>query len=195
MAQAPDQSAVRDLPSLHELHRRHPGFHTNVCKAYADAARVCFSRHHKSPQVLLVDDDGARSDWRVVWENPTLAVQRSHANTDDATRDGAYAVALSALEATRGLLALQRAERRSGADYLVVPPGSDLLEDAIRFEVSGTDLSEPDVRSRMREKRQQLMASRRDLPGLACVVGFKIKQVLIQAVRAEGSSKKPRKAK
>jgi len=39
------------------------------------------------------------------------------ANADDATRDGAYAIALGALEAGFGLLATSRAETLTGADY------------------------------------------------------------------------------
>ena len=61
-------------------------------------------------------------------------------NADDATRDGAYSLSLAAIESTLNLVAISRAETRSGADYYVGAPDAVNLEDAFRLQISGTDL-------------------------------------------------------
>jgi hypothetical protein len=105
---------------------------------------------------------------------------------DDATRDGAYALTLAAVELSEGLFAIHRAETRTGADYYIAPAGATLddLEDCLRLEVSGVDRgSRSMVEQRLREKIEQALAGDSNLPAMAGVVGFRIRVILLS--RAE----------
>lgn len=98
---------------------RHRGLLPSTAANYLDAARVCLDGHHTPPQEFtLIDDDNeskALVDWKVTSERD----KNAWANQDDATRDGAYAFALAATELLRGLVAIRRAETRTGADYYI----------------------------------------------------------------------------
>lgn len=119
----------------------------------------------------------------LTWVPPTEVVHASYANRDDATRDGAYAVSLAAIESETGLLACSRADIRTGADWYVGPTGTfeDLEEDALRLEVSGVDAGDRrTVMSRVRAKLAQAAAGESDKRALVCVVGFLTKLVVIR---------------
>lgn len=166
-------AAADALPVLSALHLRHPGFIENMCSTYADAARVCFARHHESPQVLRVQDGATNSERTVSWTPPTPQVRAAWDNSDDATRDGAYSVSLATVEATRNLVAVGRARNKSGADWLLVPAEDAEPEDfegTIRLEVSGVD--EGPIGARFNEKVKQAQAGDSNLPAIVSVVGF-----------------------
>jgi hypothetical protein len=123
----------------------------------------------------------------VAWRRPSLAAQRAFNNHDDATRDAAYILALAAVEAELGLVAVARAETRTGADYYVGPPGSTDLESAYRLEVSGVDAqSTAAVYRRLEAKIEQVRAGRSNLPAMASVVALLHQLILIGAVTGEG---------
>jgi hypothetical protein len=171
-----------DLTSLHERHRltRH------LCGEMAESASVCLSRHHARPSVdvELAKPRGAPVIRSLAWVPPDEVTLQSYANRDDATRDGAYSVALAAVEVELGLLARSRAETRTGADWYVGPPGHfDDLEDALRLEVSGVDSGDRRmVMARVRTKVAQARAGDSDKHALACVVGFLSRLVVIRRV-------------
>jgi hypothetical protein len=123
----------------------------------------------------------------VHWQSPDERTARAWANRDDATRDGAYSVSLATIEAEHGLVAIGRAETRTGADYLVAQPGRiDDFEEALRLEISGTDAGDASaVRGRLRQKVRQVKDGCADTPALACVVGFAELQVAIEAVEGD----------
>src|SRR5437588_8023307 len=100
------------LPALERLHERHPGLTPAVGQSYAEAASICLSRHHQPPVEFEVAQrpNGPAALRGVTWLPPGARELAAWANADDATRDGAYAVALAALEAELGLLAVSRAE-------------------------------------------------------------------------------------
>jgi hypothetical protein len=108
------------------------------------------------------------------------------ANNDDTTRDGAYGLALAAVEITRGLVAVSRAETRTGADYYLGTPDAvlDDLEASIRLEVSGTDEGgESVINSRLRQKLEQASKGCSNLPAMALVVGFKALRIVSEDVK------------
>jgi hypothetical protein len=122
----------------------------------------------------------------VAWRRPSLAAQRAFNNRDDATRDAAYILALAAIEAELGLVAVARAETRTGTDYYVAPPGSTDLESAYRVEVSGVDAqSTATVYRRLGAKIDQARAGHSNLPALASVVAFLHQLILIASVTGE----------
>lgn len=169
------------------LHERHPGLTQALGQSFAEAASVCLSRHHQPPVTVSVKH-GGNDEFRVVnFVVPDARVLNAHANETDATEAGAYGVSLAAVEAVAGLVAVRRAETLTGADWYVVPDGTEIedLENCIRLEVSGTNAgSSGDVARRLREKVAQAARGASNLPAIAAVVGFKVLEVAISPLGA-----------
>jgi len=174
-----------ELPPLRTLRNpRHPGISDAVCENYSEAAEVCLARHHQPPRTEFSIKCGGQTAKRVLgWQFPDDTAQRAWKNADDATRDGAYIVSIAAAERELGLVALSRAETRTGADYYVGPPNAQDLESAFRLEVSGIDQgSSSIVRRRLREKEEQAQRGHSSLPAYASVVEFQGANVVLQLV-------------
>ncbi len=92
----------------------------------------------------------------------------------------------SATELLRGLVAVRRAETRTGADYYIAPAGQETedLEGCFRLEVSGTNLGVSEIKRRLREKVDQALQGDSNLPALACVVGFRARLIMIHTVES-----------
>jgi hypothetical protein len=165
-------SSELGLPELRSIKTpRHPGVSEEVCRAYSQAAEVCLGRHHTPPVTLLRVECKGRDPSRFLgWWAADETAQRAWRNRDDATRDGAYVVSLAVVEAELGMVALSRADTRSGADYYIGAPGSRDLEEASRLEVSGLDEgNRTEMRRRLRDKeskRREDIASCRLTPAL-----------------------------
>lgn len=171
------------LPALHLLHQRHPGLYQPLCEVYADAAVLCFREHHQPPVDILVERGPRTSRWTLAYPEPTHGALPSMNNEEDRTRDGAYSVALSVVEGELGLLAVSRAESRTGADWYCAPLGtsSDDFEAASKLEVSGVNRGDQgEIRRRLTEKVRQVVSRPPNLPAIACVVGFKERLVLLE---------------
>ncbi len=170
------------LPALRMLHERHPGFYLPLCETYADAAAICLADSHTAPLDIEIRCEQELSVREIDWDEPSERAIASWANRDDTTRDGAYSVSLATVEAELGFVAIRRAETRTGADYYVGSPGTD-LEGAHRLETSGVRFGDlRDVNSRLREKIEQTKRGSSDRPALACVVGFAAKTVALAIV-------------
>ena len=169
---------------LENMSHRHLGLTPEVASCYLQAACVCLDRHHEPPVEFSLNSDSQESLTIVEWKPTDDRVRKAWANKDDATRDGAYAVALAATELSKGLVAIHRAETKTGADYYVAPvdASSDDLENWFRLEVSGTDLDELQVKTRLNSKVEQTKKGNSNLPALAAVIGFKVKQIFVKTV-------------
>jgi hypothetical protein len=164
-----------------DLSARHLGVSDGISNNYSEAARVCLDRHHKSPMEFRLRDNGKDKVASARWVMADDRTRNAWANKDDATEAGAYALALAAIEVLRGLVAVGRAETRTGADYYLCEPNSTLedLEASFRLEVSGTDEgSDSIIRSRLREKLDQAKRGNSNLPAIASVVGFAALQIV-----------------
>jgi len=172
------------LLPLQDMADRHQALTPPVAGSYLEAARVCLDRHHVSPKEFTLEDDKAESIAQVEWDSADNRAKAAWANTDDATRDGAYACALAATELLRGMFAIRRAETRTGADYYIAPADQELedLENCFRLEVSGTHSDKSAVKSRLRVKVEQAKNGNSNLPALAAVVGFRVQLILLQSV-------------
>lgn len=179
-----------ELP-IHNLADRHPGLSADVAGGYTEAARVCLDRRFNPPVEFTV------ADWRPMQANlawlPTDArIRRAWNNAHDATESGAYACALAALELSRGLVSVGRVQHKRGADFFVVPKESlpldtadlpddpESFEDTWRFEVSGTDSVTSEVNRRVKKKLNQLRRGGDRPPGVAGVVGFQTRRIVIR---------------
>lgn len=175
------------LPALATLHLDHPGLTPAISEAYSEAAFVTLARClHPNVVDFNIDESAATVIRAVSWDQPDHRTLLAWANRDDATRDGAYSMSLAAVQAECGLVALRRAETKTGADYYLVPEdhrsGNDLtdFENAYRLEVSGVATGlEADVKRRVNEKLAQLRAGS-DGPAYAAVVGFKARLIILR---------------
>ena len=167
---------------LKDLHKRHPGLTPSISQSFFEAASVCLERHHSSPTNFTIEQATASTETDVLWEPVGNRVRAAHANSIDATEAGAYGMCLAAIEQTAGLVAIQRAETMSGADYYVAPIGSEIddLEVAQRFEISGVDRGQRQVcDSRLKAKVRQTEKPKHSIPAIAAVTGFQQQVVLI----------------
>lgn len=158
---------------------------------YAGAAAICLTRHHDGGEVeWSIDADDLQERRRATWDEPDVQARRAYANDDDATRDGAYCVALAASEDILSLIALRRSATRTGADWLLVPLESEVGDDdaldldrpdILRLEVSGIDSDDDSkLKRRIKEKLEQARSGDALFPAMACVVGFASATVLIR---------------
>jgi hypothetical protein len=172
--------------AFEDLSTRHPGVSSGVSNCYAEAARVCLDRHHTSKVKFKLKDNGNVKEVVAEWTTPDKRTKMAWANNDDATRDGAYALALAAVEIMRGLVAVRRAETRTGADYYLGTSDVTLhdLEASIRLEVSGTDEGgESVIKSRLKQKLQQAIKGCSNLPAMASVVGFRALEIISEDLK------------
>jgi hypothetical protein len=170
---------------LANMHERHPGLTAAMAEMLFEAASVCLSRHHSSPTVMIIESGAATSSAEASWLTVTAQLRAAYANTIDTTEAGAYGVCLAAVELQAGLVAIQRAETLSGADYYVAPLGSpvDDLEEARRLEVSGVDKGRRALcDQRLRAKVQQTVDSGHPIPAMAAVAGFEQRLILLSSV-------------
>ena len=193
MIDRPEDLDTLPVIEMATLDQRHPGLTPEIAASFAQAAAICFSRHHESPASLTVTaDDTSAASYPITWKEPTQRERNSWANADDATRDGAYCVVLAVAEQHLGLVALSRTPVGSGADYWMAP--SDMLrnpvdglidyESALRLEVSGMSLcrDERALEDRVRQKARQVRAGSSSSPALAGVVAFNMLRVVFRSV-------------
>jgi hypothetical protein len=173
---------------LDDLHERHPGLTQGMARVFFEAASVCLARHHSSPANFTIERESSKTEARVDWLPISPGLSAAYANTIDATEAGAYGMCLAALELNAGLVAIQRAETLTGADYYVAPRGSaiDDLEVAFRFEVSGIDKGRRALcDQRLRAKIKQTQEPDHATPAIAGVTGFEQQLVLLsQAIES-----------
>lgn len=173
---------------LEGLEERHPGLTRRVADSFAEAARVCLDRHHTSPIPFRIDRGENSCEAEAAWESTDERTKLAWANTTDTTRDGAYCIAIAAIEVTDGLVAVGRAETHTGADYYLGEPRERLedLEKSLRLEVSGVDHGIlTTLRGRLAQKVRQAKDGNSSLPAIAAVVGFSSSTVLTADVNSE----------
>lgn len=170
------------------LHLRHPGVTRPIADALAEAASVCLQRHHQSPTEYQTWHEDHRAALVIEWDAPGARAIAAWANSIDATEAGAVGVVLAALEQATGMVAIRRAETRTGADYYVGPPdaGHEDLERCLRLEISGVDRGPASaIYLRVAQKVQQTMRGDSNLPALVGVVGFRARLIVLEPVEEE----------
>lgn len=151
------------------------GISEGISLGYSEAIRACLDRHHTSPVEFRLQDNDTQETAAASWPPSDERTRMAWANKDDATEAAAYGIAIAAIEVLRGLIAVRRAETRTGADYYLGNPedAEEDLEASLRLEVSGTDQgNEVVIRARLREKVRQAARGNSNLPAIASVVGF-----------------------
>ena len=184
----------QDTWSLSVFSSTHTGVIECLATSMCISAFVCLGRHHSPPQTkIAVSIDSNEKSHVLTWRAPTVQEIASNYSNQDATRDGAYAVALVCVEKRLNLYAVGRAEDRSGADWLLAPIGykSDTelpnCDDpsVVRLEVGG--YNDESLAYQLKKKVRQLQVGDSDSHGIAAVVGFDRAKVMIQTGVLPGS--------
>ncbi len=178
-------SSDKPVLPLENMSDRHPGLTPEIAAYYHQAARVCLDRHHLAPTDFILREEENEVLAQVNWERVDDRNRSAWGNEIDTTETGAYACTLAATELMRGLVAVGRAETGTGADYYIGPADrvADDLEDCYRLEVSGTDLGSIATINRvLRQKMEQALRGKSNLPAFAAVVGFRAQLILIKVV-------------
>lgn len=165
---------------IHDMALRHPGLVKKVAEYWTQGACVCLDRHHEPPVAFQIIWAERYTDALVEWEPTDERTRDAWANEIDTTEAGAYACVLAAVELLEGLVAVRRADVKTGADYYVAPPGTQAgdLENWIRLEISGVDHGNAaTVARRLGDKLDQAASGDSNLPAIAGVVGFRIRLI------------------
>ena len=171
---------------LEALDERHPGLTEGVALYLAEAAYVCLARYHQTPVEFSVERVPQTFKRTVDFLSPNERTQNAHANDTDATEAGAYGMSLAAVESVLGMVAVGRAETLTGADWYIAPTGEKVedFENCTRLEVSGVGGgSSADVTHRLLTKIMQTRHGQSNLPAIAAVVGFRVRQISISSVQ------------
>jgi len=162
-----------------ELRQRHAGLDQGRAEMWCRTAAVALSRRHAPPAATRVDH-GKRSEAVVLtWRRPDETTLASWADPAEATEHGAEAVAAVCIEATLGLVVVERARRGTRVDFYLGRIG-DGLERAALLEVGGTDAGS--IAGVLRDKTAQARQNPDQLPALAVAVRFREPRVMISDV-------------
>lgn len=143
-------------------------------QALAEAASVCLEhQHHKSGKILKVT--GVKTaEFRLDWPAVTRQMRMTHNDLQEATADGACAIAISLARELTGLNVIERSRKGTGFDYWLGKDTGTLFQSKSRLEVSG--ILKGDKTTIERRLRQKLTQTKRsddlNLSALVCVVEF-----------------------
>lgn len=131
-----------------------PGLTPERGAAMAQAARVCLTEsRHPSPCGLTVDG-GHSGRLPLVFDQASEAESRSWNDQEEATQQGAYAVAILVMKHLDNLTVLERSRRGTHFDWWLGPAdGAPLFQEKVHLEVSGIrDGSDARISERIVEK-------------------------------------------
>ncbi len=153
-----------------------PGLTIFAAGSLYEACLVSLSRkgHSSGCQLELTGD--APDTLKVIWDEEVDAqMERTYADQQDATEDGAVCVAvLLALKLTP-FTVIERSAKGTGIDYWLGQPGDPLFQKKARLEISGTfDGDEKELEKRYGQKATQATrSSGTGLPAYVSVTAFR----------------------
>jgi hypothetical protein len=150
-----------------------PGLLWELAVALAYAAAVCFEEegHAAGVQLAVSEESEPRRRFTLSWPATTDQARRSWADPDEATEQGACAVAALLVEAIAGLHVLHRSRRGTSFDYWLGPPGQlePLFQEKTPLEVSGIRHAKDDAEVRARERQKIGQVARKEKPETAAL--------------------------
>jgi hypothetical protein len=142
--------------------------------SFCEAASVCLSRKHSVGVSLVVKGDHQAS-YETHWPTVTDQMERANHDLQDATRDGAYGIAILLAKRASGYTVVQKSRKGTGFDYWVGNDGDQLFQNKARLEVSGIlEAAKPSImNARVKKKeRQTTRSDQTNLPACVVVVEF-----------------------
>lgn len=169
----PKKLPVLDLSELGEP-PGYPALTVARGAALAEAAAVCLeNQEHKSGKTLRVFGQKP-AEYRLTWPSVTKQMRSTHNDLQEATSEGACAVAIGLARKQTGLLVVERSRKGTGFDYWLGKDADTLFQDKCRLEVSGIlNGDKSQIASRLEQKKKQTQQSDSlRLPAFVCVVEF-----------------------
>lgn len=166
-----------DALVLASISHGHPGLTPEKAAALVQAAAVCLHENgHRSGVELSVVASPPHTH-ALEFESPTARARRAHADLQEATEDGAVAVAIAVVTRVTKHRVVLRARKGTGFDWWL-GPRAGMFE--ARLEVSGILSGPGKVSVRVQEKLKQMTPTDDGgLPGYAAVVEFSTPQAVI----------------
>lgn len=146
-----------------------------VCANLVEAAVVCLTtKGHVSGVGMHTTGDGSTATVRVHWDRLDIRAIASHDDQQEATENGAVAIAIELVRRGTGLEVVRRSRKHTGFDWhLGHRSGAPPFAETTCLEVSGVlNETSTTVADRLRRKVEQVKRGGTGLPGFAVVVGF-----------------------
>ena len=147
---------------------------------FVAAAQVCIDRHHNEECFRPLDgtlslDERPVVPLQIICERATSNMKTTHANDEDAAKDGAYAIMIVLAFRRLGLRVLGKCRTKLGADWVgdvigATPPRTVLIE--VSGMLTGDEKSNP-AKQRLGAKIKQFREGKSGDGGLAFVVDFR----------------------
>ena len=152
-----------------------------MCANLAEAAVVCLTQQGHVSDIPM-DVDG--QEVTVVCGTPDTRAGASHADRQEATEEGAVALAITLVRDGTEFDVIQRSWKGTGFDYFLAHAGSNPPFDrAACLEVSRIfDEDDLTMARRIKQKQQQIDAGDGALPGFVVVVGFRQPRAAVRSV-------------
>lgn len=166
-----------DALVLASITKGHPGLTSEKASALVQAAAVCLHENgHRSGLALQVIASPP-SKHALEFDPPTAQARRANADLQEATEDGAMAVAIAVITRITKHRVVLRSRKGTGFDWWLGPsPG--VFE--ARLEISGILNGPGEVSGRVKEKLKQMTPTDAGgLPGYAAVIEFGTPQAVI----------------
>ena len=168
----------KNLPALH-LHvlSTDVGNLTPVCGAFlAESAAVCFENRSHSTGVPLKVRGITETVFSIHWTAITEVHKHCYNDTDDATEDGAYGIAILLMRELTGKKVIERSKKGKGFDYWIGESDEDdlIFTNKARLEVSGIlNGTDSEIASRFRRKSDQVKPSDNSgFPAYVAIIEF-----------------------
>ena len=161
---------------LNELEQGMPALTPACGKAMAEAAGVCLESQNHAWGVELQVIGGVRESYVLDWPKITDQTQRTWNDMQDATEDGATAIAILLSKNELGYSVIQRSRKGTGFDYWVGGDDANPLQRKARLEISGILRSRVnavrEIKARVNQKLRQTERTKSSLPTYVIVVEF-----------------------
>ena len=157
-----------------------PGLTPTAGRHLAEAAAVCLSSQGHQPGTVLMVRGLIEQAPEIIWPEVTPQMARTYNDLQEATEDGACAVAILLMRTFTRLTVILRSRKGTGIDYWLGAPIAGKTEEPVvfqntaRLEVSGILRgTQQQMAARMRQKRAQVQRSDGTrLPAYTVIVEF-----------------------
>jgi hypothetical protein len=166
-----------DALVLASIAKGHPGLTLEKAAALVQAAAVCLHENGHRSGVALKVVASPPSAHALEFDAPTAKAKRAHDDLQEATEDGAMAVAIAVVTRVTKHRVVLRSRKGTGFDWWL-GPRAGVFE--ARLEVSGILHGPGEVNGRVKDKLKQMTPTDAGgLPGYAAVIEFGTPQAAI----------------
>jgi hypothetical protein len=140
----------------------------------AAAAAICLEDRNHENGVLIGVEGHCENTFSVHWQETTDQIRREWADPQEATENGAVAIAILLVDKITDYHVVERAYKTTGIDYWLGRKDDFLLQNAARLEASGIrEGNRKQIASRVKSKlRQSEQSEKTGLPIVVIVVEF-----------------------